>query len=232
MSVNSEKRNSILVKIKSLLTKTTENGCTEAEALSAAEMVGKLMNDYDLTMSDLEFQSEEFVELKISTKSKVASYMHNIVSAIASYTDCMLYFKRADVITYTFFGSKKDTQIAEYLYHLLNNSIKLELENYKKSDSYKNSTINGRTKTTSFSVGMGNRLNSRLFEMKNQFVYSNNKMTDIVPVNKKSIVEKEFSKKDMNLKTERRKSTVNSSEAYLQGHIAGGKVNITTSIKR
>ena len=89
MSVNSEKRSSILVKIKSLLTKTTENGCTEAEALSAAEMVGKLMNDYDLTMNDLEFQSEDFVEIKISTKS---------------------YFKRSDVITYIFFGSKKDTR--------------------------------------------------------------------------------------------------------------------------
>ena len=49
----------------------------------------KLNNDtglYDLTMNDLEFQSEDFVEIKISTKS---------------------YFKRSDVITYIFFGSKK-----------------------------------------------------------------------------------------------------------------------------
>jgi hypothetical protein len=37
-------------RIKALAEKTVANGCTEAEAMSAAEMVGRLLERYALTM--------------------------------------------------------------------------------------------------------------------------------------------------------------------------------------
>ena len=47
-SDNQSKRDRIAAKVRALLAKTTERGCTEAEALTAAQMAADLMRDYDL----------------------------------------------------------------------------------------------------------------------------------------------------------------------------------------
>lgn len=41
-------------RIRSLLEKTVENGCTEAEAMLAAEKAADLMAEYELTLTDIE----------------------------------------------------------------------------------------------------------------------------------------------------------------------------------
>lgn len=43
-------REKIAAKIRALRAKTVENGCTEAEALSAAEMLAKLLAQYNMTL--------------------------------------------------------------------------------------------------------------------------------------------------------------------------------------
>jgi Protein of unknown function (DUF2786) len=42
-------RNSIIDKIKALLSKTTENGATEAEMLAALDKAAAMMDSYDIT---------------------------------------------------------------------------------------------------------------------------------------------------------------------------------------
>ncbi len=44
-------------RIKALTDKTVANGCTEAEAMSAAEMVGRLLERYALSMDEIEVRS-------------------------------------------------------------------------------------------------------------------------------------------------------------------------------
>ena len=41
-------------KISALLAKTQHNGCTEAEAIAAAELAEKLMDKYGLSLSELQ----------------------------------------------------------------------------------------------------------------------------------------------------------------------------------
>jgi hypothetical protein len=48
MNLDFKKRSALLGKISALLTKTTGNGCTEAEALAAAELDFKLVAKYGL----------------------------------------------------------------------------------------------------------------------------------------------------------------------------------------
>ena len=43
----------ILQKIRAMLNRTTANGCTEAEAMTAAAMVAKLMDRYNLSDADV-----------------------------------------------------------------------------------------------------------------------------------------------------------------------------------
>jgi hypothetical protein len=46
----------VKARIRALAEKTTSNGCTEAEALSAAEMVGRLLERYALTMEEVDLR--------------------------------------------------------------------------------------------------------------------------------------------------------------------------------
>ena len=48
------RRSALLDKISALLAKTQHNGCTEAEALAAAELAQKLMDKYGLSPAELQ----------------------------------------------------------------------------------------------------------------------------------------------------------------------------------
>ena len=54
-------RNSIINKVKALLSKTTENGATEAEMLSALDKASAMMDAYDITDEDVQLTKEEKV---------------------------------------------------------------------------------------------------------------------------------------------------------------------------
>jgi hypothetical protein len=56
-------RNSIIEKIKALLAKTTANGATEAEMLSALDKASAMMDAYDITDADLRIAKDEAVTL-------------------------------------------------------------------------------------------------------------------------------------------------------------------------
>src|SRR5438874_8161705 len=54
-------RNTIIDKIKALLAKTTENGATEAEMLSALDKASAMMDAYDITDDELRIAKDEAV---------------------------------------------------------------------------------------------------------------------------------------------------------------------------
>jgi hypothetical protein len=56
-------RNSIIEKIKALLAKTTENGATEAEMLSALDKARAMMDAYEITDDELALAKDEAVTL-------------------------------------------------------------------------------------------------------------------------------------------------------------------------
>jgi hypothetical protein len=56
-------RNAIIDKIKALLAKTTENGCTEAEMLSALDRASAMKDSYDISDEELQVAKDEAVML-------------------------------------------------------------------------------------------------------------------------------------------------------------------------
>jgi hypothetical protein len=56
-------RNSIIEKIKALLAKTTENGASEAEMMTALDKASAMMDAYDITDADVQLIKEERVAL-------------------------------------------------------------------------------------------------------------------------------------------------------------------------
>ena len=46
----------VKARIKALAEKTVSNGCTESEAMAAAEMVGRLLERYALSMEEIDIR--------------------------------------------------------------------------------------------------------------------------------------------------------------------------------
>jgi Protein of unknown function (DUF2786) len=57
-------------RIRALAEKTVSNGCTEAEAMAAAEMVGRLLERYALSMQEIDVRHEVCVQVEVPVGGK------------------------------------------------------------------------------------------------------------------------------------------------------------------
>jgi len=59
-------------RIQGLRSKTTDNGCTEAEALLAAAKVAELLDRYDLSLTDFEIRDAPCEQREYETTARSA----------------------------------------------------------------------------------------------------------------------------------------------------------------
>jgi hypothetical protein len=228
--MTNEKRESIIKKINLLKQKTTANGCSESEAMTAAEMISRLLQEYDLSMTEVEAKSQEFITEEIGINSKIKKPIHDVVSSIAHFTDTKVYFrKRIFDYVYNFFGTKKDVEFASYLFDLLSHAMDNEYAKYQKTPEYK--MIGGKTARGSFYKGMIIRLSQRLREMKNN-IANEAKSSGLVLYNKMAITDQMFRERNpyLRLKTTTSKMTISDTKAFNSGKDAADRVNITSGL--
>ena len=60
----------VKVRIKALAAKTPEAGCSEHEAMHAAEIVGRLLGQYNLPLDEIAIREEVCVLCEVPTGSK------------------------------------------------------------------------------------------------------------------------------------------------------------------
>jgi hypothetical protein len=131
--LDQEKRTALLDRISALLAKTRANGCTEAEALAAAELAEKLMAKYGLSLGELESISSPADAWDVVGPPIGDRRCHevvNVADAIAQYTDMRNWGQRYGVIHMqkdrfrmhghhgvigVFFGLAADVQVAIHL---------------------------------------------------------------------------------------------------------------------
>jgi len=223
----------IKARIRALAAKTIDNGCTEAEAEAAIFMVGKLLNQYNLSMDEVEVRDEPCVSEIIYTGSKHRHGVYFALSAIAGFTNCKVWSNRGfDGLRYTFFGQENDILVAKYLYDVIDNAIKNETEKFKKTPAWINSS-NRRATSSSFITGMGYRLASRINEMKAENV---NEMrasggTSLM-VLKNQIVEDAFAEHGIKLRKSNTSTTVKDYSAYRKGQETANNVNLSRAVTR
>jgi hypothetical protein len=120
----------VKARIKALTDKTVANGCTEAEAMSAAEMVGRLLERYALSMDEIEVREARCVQAEVPMGGRRRRPIDACVPAIARFCDCKVWLTRgarpkSDYDNdfdwtqpggrYVFFGFETDTVLATYL---------------------------------------------------------------------------------------------------------------------
>ena len=85
----------VKARIKALTEKTVANGCTEAEAMSAAEMVGRLLERYALNMDEIEVREARCVQAEVPIGGQRRRAIDACVPAIARFCDCKVWLRPA-----------------------------------------------------------------------------------------------------------------------------------------
>jgi len=128
----------LLRRIRALLAKTVENGCTEGEAMAAAEKAARMMAEHELSMSDLEREEMRYEARSRPVYDEVGWQLWRVAQAIdklthtKSYTDA--FGIQANSIS--FFGREDDVEIAGYLLDIVENALRAGLSHYEGMIAY------------------------------------------------------------------------------------------------
>jgi hypothetical protein len=84
----------VKARIKALAEKTVSNGCTEAEAMAAADMIGRLLERYALSMEDIDVREERCVQVEVPIGGKQRRPIDGAVTALARFCNCKVWIAR------------------------------------------------------------------------------------------------------------------------------------------
>jgi hypothetical protein len=224
--------NKIKSRILALSAKTIQNGCTEDEAMAAIAMVGKLLQQYNLSMDEVELRAEVCETLNIDTGSSHRGGVYFALSAIAAFTGCKVWTTRSRTLCYSFFGQKSDLLMARYLYDVIVSAMVTETEKFKSTSEYKNS-YSKRGATASFGIGMGSRISTRLMKMKKDNeaeIVTARSGNNALIVMKSQIVTDAFRQLGMKLNKNYSNTSIGDFSAYSSGAAAGDRVNLSRPV--
>jgi len=147
-------------KIAALLAKTTGNGCTEAEAMSAAEAAARLMREHGLSDADIEMSSA-----LSDGATRRATWRDHLSGVIGFCTNSApIHFPPEEVV---FYGISPGPEIAAYLRDICIRAVENEAKRFRASALYrrKRTTATRHQASVEFIGGMVNRIEVRLLAM-------------------------------------------------------------------
>jgi hypothetical protein len=207
-------------RLQALRAKTIANGCTEEEALAAAAKVAELLDQHDLSISDLEIREEQCEKSAIETRKKQRQPIFACVPAIAEYCDCKVWLEKHESgIRYVFFGLRPGIEMAHYVYDVIATAMQSGWEQYLRSQRF---IRHRRDEKSSFQFGMAISIAEKLTAMKAARDRANRLSSgrDLVVV-RHAVVEAEYEKLNLNLRRGRASGKRVEATAFHAGQAAG-----------
>ncbi len=159
--------------------------------------------------------------------------LDDCVGAIANFCDCRVWREKneAGESRYVFFGLRSDIEVAHYLTELLDSAVRAELGRYKTTSDYRRFRHNERhLANASFALGMVASIADKLTAMKAGRDQVNHSTGRGLVVIKASVVDAEFGKLDLKLRTPRSAGRMVSLTAYEAGGVAGASLAINPAV--
>lgn len=120
-------RERIAARIRALRAKTVENGCTEAEAMAAAEKLAQLLTDYNMTLDEAYLRASPFGDHVHDAAGTVGLKLWKPAGAIAKLTSTRYWTGGRDAPTrITFVGLSHEVEIAAYLLAICERAMRTE----------------------------------------------------------------------------------------------------------
>jgi len=154
---------SLRTKLEALRRMTVENGCTEAEAASAAGKMAEILAKHGLTEADLDAMAMAEHRAQILKKR---SPIEDVWSAVADFAGCTMYFEIGSTRQAVYYGREPDVMVAEYVHDVLAYAIDQARSTFRKTPEYRRRRT-PRTKAAvmrAFEEGLASRLCSSLWE--------------------------------------------------------------------
>lgn len=156
-------REKILAKIKALTSKTVAAGCTEEEALAAAEKAAALMRDHAISEVLLDMDKSS-----IGVKFNIRSAKAKLCSGVAHVTNCaVIHVNDVKQKSVYYVGFAPGPQIACYLHDVTHRAIETAVKDFRAGSFYKarRSDKTKRKSVEDFTIAMVDRLIYRLLQM-------------------------------------------------------------------
>ena len=224
----------LVQRIQGLRAKTVAQGCTEQEALAAAEKVAELLDRYGLSLGELEFRAQPCDGIAIQTNRRRFAPIDSCIPEIGAFFDCRVWVERAKgaALRYVFFGLRGDVTAAQYLYEMVERAFETETETFHTSELYAQMAGERRSATNSFQIGLGHAILAKLQAMRAARDASRRSASgrDLVPV-KAAMVDEEMAKLGLDLRTRavgQGKRVL--SDAFTAGQAAGQRFEFTPAI--
>ncbi|MGI0023145.1 MAG: DUF2786 domain-containing protein [Nitrososphaeraceae archaeon] len=254
MSDQNEELNKVKAKIRALLAKTPENGCTEAEAYAAMTKVGELLIQYNLSMSEIDVRTMT-CETAIIGNQKNRTSISSCIVGMGKFCDLRIWKNNSG--GYGAFGFPQDIEMFRYLFDLVERAIATELESFKRLPAYSERNKGDKKRMThSFGTGMASRLHTRFVFMHNEMIKERQRAEEAIRksmkenritasndaqklaspstslvVIKMQTVDEQFQHSGVRLKQFYTTKRISSHSAYYAGQSAGDRINITRPIE-
>lgn len=158
-------REKLAARIRALRAKTVENGCTEGEALSAAEKLAQLLADHNMTLDEADLRASPFERHDHVGVGAVGLKLWKVASAIAELTNTRTWTGgRAAPTGNTFLGLSHEVEVAAYMLAICERAMRTETQNLMRTVRHL-PHIKQAAKVVPFVDGMADRLASRIRDM-------------------------------------------------------------------
>ena len=237
----------VKARIKALAEKTVANGCTEAEAMAAVELVGRLLERYALSIDEIEVRETRCVQLEIPIGGRRRRPIDGCVPAIAQFCDCKVWLARtataaddgADCFDgtrpgscYVLFGFETDAALAAYLFAVIDRAIRTETDRFKRVNP-RLRAVRLRRASASFQHGLAARVAARLRAMhaaREAAVGAQRSTGTALILAKHRVVEAAFADIDVRLVSMNAIGRRRVTAAFRDGWAAGRRVNLNRPV--
>lgn len=222
-------RESLLRKIRALLAKTTENGCTEAEMLSAMSMAQAMMDAHEVSQDEINETKKENA-IKETMKDMrdphhIRAYMTVKISEFTN-TKCWRNEYKSQKWRYNFVGLSSDVEFAIWLTEHLTMFVQKELKNYIWINSYTSLEASSKRRVINgFVLGCTAKINTRLGELIAQGKVKANQNANALIVVKSELIERKMQELGLSLLQPHQRSSSFEPDGYKAGQAAGDKAN-------
>ena len=226
----------VVERIRALRAKTVDQGCTEEEALAAADKVAELLDRYGLLLGETDLRRQACLGVGIDSTRKRMGPLDDCVPTIAHFCDCRAWNERtpSGTIRSMFFGLPAEVEAAQYLHERVTTALDTETAAFRRGELYGNLAGGGRQKaTTSFQLGLARGICAKLDARKAERNTRTLQLTgrDLVPV-KASVVEEELARLGLSFTTrDSNRSRMVLLGAYEAGQVASGRFEIQSELE-
>jgi hypothetical protein len=157
-----DSRKKMLDKVRAILAKTMDNGCTEEEATAALAKARELMATYEIDEKELN-QAEKAATFK-TAPSDPYEIKRNLCVNVGKFTSCKAFRDRENVINFA--GKQSDILFATWLLDTLQRFVMRALRQHQKNLIKEKGGFHSNNLTSaSFVMGCAHRINEKLKEL-------------------------------------------------------------------